>query len=1040
MLKRIVELSLRHRGVLCALALLLTGYGCYVTANAKFDVFPEFVQPQVTVQAEAPGLAPEQVEALVTSPIENVLSGVGNLQSIRSESIQGLSVVTAVFNEGTDVYIARQSLSENLSQLGGQLPAGVKEPTMSPLTSSTMDLLKFGLRSDKLSPMELRTFCDWVVKPRLLAVAGVAGVKVFGGEVKQTQIQVRPERLVALNLSLQDVLAAANGATGIRGAGFIETPAQRIVIQPDGQSLTPVQLGETVVTQHEDATVRLRDVAEVVEAGAPKFGDALINGKPGILMTTASQYGANTLEVTRRVEQALDGLKPVLASQGIEYIPALHRPATFIETALHNLKGSLLTGTILIVVVLFLFLMDLRTAFISFTAIPLSLLTAIMVLDHFGMTINTMTLGGLVVAIGMVVDDAIIDVENILRRARQNLTAANPRPLFAVVLDASLEVRSPVVYASLILVLVFLPVITMSGLQGKFFAPMGLAFILAILASLAVALTVTPALCLLVLSRIKQHEEPRFILRMREFHVRALRLVNRHLKMTIALAALAFAASVAVLPFLGRELLPDFREGHFVAQVSMTAGTSLPEMRRVGRIIASELLKNPTIQSVSQQIGRAERGEDTWPPSICEFHIELKPGASKDQAKVQDEIREVLSSFPGLQSEVLTFLGDRIGETVSGETAQVVVSVYGDDLDDLDAAAKDIARTLSAVPGAADVQLGEFSTAPRLAIRLRKDRVTQLGFRPGEILDTLETAYQGHVVGQTYEGNRVFDVNLILPPAERQDPEKVGAMFISNSQGMRLPLNQIADVYLTEGRESIFHDGARRRQTVTCNPQGRDVASFVAEAKSKIAATVKLPGGTYLEFTGAAEQQAKANHEFLLHAIIAAIGIALLLILFFGNVRNLILVIINVPFALVGGVFALVISKWFGAEATLSLGTLVGFVTLFGITMRNSILLISHYQHLIAEENMTWGAEAAERGATERLLPILMTALVTGLGLLPLAITAGEAGREIEGPMAVVILGGLVTSTILSLLVLPIVALRWAPFEKAPAQRKTKQP
>ena len=421
MLRRLVEISLRSRGVVITLAVGLIGYGIYVTENAKLDVFPDFVQPQVTVQTEAPGLAPEQVEALVTRPVESALNGAGDLDSIRSESIQGLSVVTAVFKEGTAIYTARQMIAERLAQVGGELPAGVQTPTMEPLTSSTMDLLKFGLTSDKLSPMDLRTFADWTVRPRLLSVPGVAAVKVFGGEVKQLQIQIKPDRLLAFGISVQDVLNAAGAATGVRGAGFVETAAQRLVLQTEGQSLTAEELGKVVVAQRDGRSIRLKDVADVAVGGEPKFGDALINGRPGVLMTTASQYGANTMDATIGVEAALNGMKPSFAAAGIEYVPGLHRPATFIEIAIHNIKNSLLLGAVLVGAVLFIFLLDWRTALICFTAIPLSLLTAVIVLDHFGVTLNTMTLGGLAAVIGVVVDDAIITVENILRRLRENL-------------------------------------------------------------------------------------------------------------------------------------------------------------------------------------------------------------------------------------------------------------------------------------------------------------------------------------------------------------------------------------------------------------------------------------------------------------------------------------------------------------------------------------------------------------------------------------------------------------------------------------------
>ncbi|MEI8289929.1 MAG: efflux RND transporter permease subunit [Verrucomicrobiota bacterium] len=1029
MLRRLIELSLGSRGVVITLAVGLILYGVFVAKNAKLDVFPDFVQPQVTVQTEAPGLAPEQVEALVTRPVESALSGAGNLDSVRSESIQGLSVVTAVFKEGTEIYRARQMIAERLAQVGGALPTGVSPPVMEPLTSSTMDLLKFGLTSDKISPMALRTFADWMVRPKLLSVPGVAAVKVFGGEVRQLQIQVKPDRLLAFQVSVQEVLTAARAATGVRGAGFIETPAERLVLQTEGQSLTAEQLGEVVVKQHDGRSVRLKDVAKVTTAGEPKFGDALINGRPGILMTTASQYGANTMDATLGVEAALDEMKPALAAAGIDYTPGLHRPATFIEIAIHNLKNSLLLGAVLVGAVLFIFLLDWRTTLISFTAIPLSLLAAVIVLDHFGTTLNTMTLGGLAAVIGVVVDDAIIAVENILRRLRENLTRPQPRPLFNVVLDATLEVRSAVVYATFVVAMVFLPVLTMSGLQGRFFAPLGTAFILANLASLVVALTVTPALCFALLSRVKPHAEPGYLSRLKRFHRTLLENISRRPKAVVAAGLVMFIGALATLPFFGGEFLPDFREGHFVVQLTMAPGTSLTEMQRLGEKISADLLTIKEIQSVEEQAGRAQGGEDTWGPHRAEMHVELKPTAGEDQEKIQNEIRQVLAKYPGVQSEVLTFLGDRIGETIAGETAQVVANIFGDDLDALDAKAQEVSAALAKVPGAADVQISAPPGAPRIAVKLRPERLTQFGYRPIDVLEAVQTAYEGEVAAQIYEGEKVFQVTVILEPAEREKPEAVGELLIANGSGALMPLRVLAEVSLATGRYAILHDGARRRQTITCNPAGRDVASFVADAKTQIAAKVKFPAGVYVEFSGAAEQQAKAQRELLLHSVVAATGIILLLAMVFRKASHLLLVLANLPFALVGGVLAIFLTGWLGeGQASLSLGTLVGFVTLFGITMRNSIMMISHFEHLVNEEGMSWGMETALRGATERLIPILMTALVTALGLLPLAIGSGEAGREIEGPMAIVILGGLFTSTLLNLLVLPTLALRYGRF------------
>lgn len=1031
MLKRLVEISLRRRGIVLALACVLVGYGAFVASRAKLDVFPEFVQPQVAVQAEAPGLAPEQVETLVTRPIENACNGVGNLESIRSESIQGLSVVTAVFKDGTDIYLARQMLGEQLTELAGELPAGVKAPKMSPLTSSTMDLLKVGFTSETLTPMALRTLVEWTVRPRLLAVSGVAAVKIFGGEVRQLQIQIQPERLLAFGVSVQDIANAAQSGTGVRGAGFVETTQQRIVIQTEGQAVTAAELGAVVVTHRDGRSVCLRDLAKVVDAAEPMFGSALINGEPGILLTMTGQFGANTMQVTEAVEAALEELRPGIAAGGVTYVPHLHRPATFIENAIHNVKTSLLLGAIFVGIILLLFLLDWRTAFISFTAIPLSLLAAIIVLDHFGVTLNTMTLGGLAVAIGVVVDDAIIDVENILRRLRENLARVTPRLLFDVVLDASLEVRSAVVYASFIVALVFVPVLTMTGLQGKFFAPLAVAFILAILASLVVALTVTPALCLAILSRTKPHDEPGYLRWLKNIHQRTLAGFSRWPKLVIGSALVLFLGALATLPYFGGEFLPDFREGHFVGHIAAAPGTSLQEMLRVGGRMSQELKAIPAVESVGFQVGRAEMGEDTWGVHRAEFHIELKPAAGEDQEQVQEAIRAVLGKYPGIQSEVLTFLGDRIGESISGETASVVVNVFGDDLDLLDSKAREVVEVLNQIPGAADVQLAAPPGAPGVMVRLRPERLRQFGFRAVEVLEAVQTAYQGEVVAQTYEGNKVFNVAVILDVAARQEPERIAKLLVGNESGARLPLSDLADVFATTGRYLITHDGARRRQTVTCNPSGRDVTSFVAEAKQAIAARLKFPAGVYLEFSGAAELQAAARNELLLHSAIAGVGIVLLLAMVFRNGRNLLLVLANVPFALVGGILTIFVAGILGDEGrpSLSLGTMVGFVTLFGITMRNSIMIISHFEHLVKAEGMTWGLAAALRGASERLMPILMTATVTALGLLPLALGSGEAGREIEGPMAIVILGGLVTSTVLNLLVLPTLALRYGKFE-----------
>ncbi len=1027
MINSLIQFSLRFRGVVVGLALLVMGYGLYVAFHTKLDVFPEFAPPQINIQTEAPGLSPEEVEQLVTRPIETALNGAPKLAAIRSQSIQGLSAVTVVFEDDADVFLVRQMTSERLTEVAGLLPQGVKPPKMGPLTSSTSLTLVLGLTSTNRSQMEIRTFADWTARPRLLGVPGVAKVDVFGGEIRQFQIQVRPDRLIAHQLALDDVVSATRKATGLRGAGFIENANQRIVLRTIGQAITPAELGEVVVTPRAGvgASLRLKDVADVVEGAEPKFGDAQINGTPGVILLVWGQYGANTMDVTAATESALDEMKGAFASAGITLQPRLFRPASFIEASLRNINLSLAVGGALVGVVLFLFLLDWRTAFISFLSIPLSLLAAVLVLDRFGVSLNTLTLGGFAIAIGVVVDDAIIDVENILRRLRENLLRPSPRPLFRVVLDASLEVRSAVVYATFIVALVFLPVLMMSGVQGRLFAPLATAFILAILASLLVALTVTPALCYLMLSRTAPHSEPRYVRWLKERHRRSLEGVSRFPKTVMALVLVLYAGAAATLPFFGGEFLPEFREGHFVVHMAAVPGTSLDESMRLGRQVTEELLKNKHIRSVAQQAGRAENGEDTWGTHLSEFHVELNPVSGEEAEFIPGEIREALLKFPGLTFKIMPFLVERMEETISGASAQVVVNVFGSDLDALDRKAAEIRAVVSGVKGAVDVEVESQGSSPEMVVRLRPERLRQFGFQPVDVLEAVQTAYQGADVAQTYDGNRVFDVAVILDPASRREPESVGSLLLRNAQGLRMPLRELADIEPGTGRYVVVHEGAQRRQQVTCNVEGRDIASFVAELKRQVTAQVDFPTGVYPVYGGSAEAQTHARRELLLHSALAGVGIVLLLAMVFRSGRNLSLVLVNLPFALVGGVLAI-----FASGGLLSVGSLIGLVTLFGITMRNSIMMISHFEHLVAEEGLTWNLATAMRGASERLLPILMTALVTGLGLLPIAIGSGEAGHEIEGPMAIVILGGLITSTLLNLLVLPALTVRFGRFER----------
>jgi CzcA family heavy metal efflux pump len=1027
MLKAIISFSLHHRGVIITLACVLALYGLYRLNLASYDVFPEFAPPQVVVQTEAPGLAPEQVEQLITQPIENAVNGVSGTKSLRSSSIQGLSVITVTFDPGVDIYRARQMISERLTTVAVQLPVGIQTPAMNPLTSSTSVVMIVGLTSDTLNLMDLRTIADWTVKQRLLAVPGVSKVAVFGGEPREIQIQVIPERLTTYNVAIGDIFSAAQKASGIRGAGFIENDNQRIVLQARGQTTDPAVVAEAVVRHTSHGNVTIGDVARVVNAPEPLISAATIMGRPGVHIEISSQYGANTLMVTRSLEQALEELTPTLRSAGVDLHTDIFRPADFIDSSLRNVRSSLIIGAILVTLVLLLFLFNLRTAAISIAAIPLSLLTAVIALEYLGLSLNTMTLGGFAIAIGLIVDDAVIDVENVFRRLRENQLGRQLKPTLQLILDASIEVRSSIVYATLAIALVFVPVLTMSGVTGRLFAPLGIAFILSILASLLVAVTVTPALCYLLLPNHSLREPPWTQWIKRRYGELLLRVEKRP-RTILVIVTLFTIAGLAMLPFFGGDLLPELQEGHYIVHMAAVPGTSLNESQRLGERVTRALLSLPAVKSVSQRVGRAELGDDVLGTQDSEFDVSLKALPTDEAESVPGSIRKVLAGFPGVNFSVNTFLTERVEETVSGFTAAVVVRVFGDDLDVLDTKAQNVAQILNTVPGATDVQVQSPPGTPELTIRIRPEDATFWGLNSTEVLDAIEAAYSGEVAGQIYQGNRVFDIAVILESTSRSISE-IGSLPLKSPSGTTILLHQVADIFESSGRYSVLHDGARRMQAVTCNVAGRDVKSFVAEAQKKVQSSLQLPAGTYVQFGGAAEEQSRSRNDLLVHSAIAGLGIVLLLSLVLNKARNLLLILVNLPLALVGGVLAV-----FFTGGWLSIGSLVGFVTLFGITLRNSILMLSHYEHLVTVEGFPWNLDTAVRGAIERFTPILMTALVTGLGLLPLAIASGSAGREIEGPMAIVILGGLVTSTFLNLLLLPTLSLRYGDFTKREAR------
>ena len=1023
MLSTLVRFSIRFYGIVVALAIIVLLYGSYRFTTAGLDIFPEFAPKRVIIQSEAPGLSAEQVEVLVTRQIETAISGLVGMESVRSESIQGLSIITATFKEQTDIYRNRQLISERLGVSSANLPLGIT-PVAIPLSSSSATVLTIGLNSETKDLMALRSLVDWTVVPRLLAIPGVADVNVFGGEVGQLQIQVDPIQMQRFNLTLNEIIEAATRASVIQGGGFVENTNQRITLQVTGQPSSPEQFGKIIVKREQGRNITLGEVSTIRYAPEPPISAAQIGGKTGIVLMVIGQYGANTLTVSRQVEQMLQEFEPVFKNEAITFYEHLFRPADYIERSIANLSGHLLMGGLFVLIILYLFLFNFRTAFISALAIPVSLMGAVIVLLESGVHLNIMVLGGLAIALGEVVDDAIIDTENIFRRLRENRLLGVPLSVTNVVYTASLEVRSSVVYASFIVALVFVPLLTLNGVAGRLFAPLGYSYILAILVSLLVALTLTPALCFLLLGRQSdKSNDPPLIKYTKPIYQRLLEFVFKYFKGLIGGCLVICLLGAMTFFNLDSKFLPELREGHYIVHTTSIPGTSLQETLRIGSQLTEQFLAIPGVQSVSQWAGRAERGADTYGSHYSEYEIRLDPLSGEQQQQIFDQLRAILGHFPGISFEANTFLTERIDETISGYTAPVVVNLYGNDLNVLDAQAQVLAQIMGEIPGATDIQLRSPPATPLLQINLNLDQLNFWGIMPAEVVNAVQTAYETRVVGKHIQGKKIINIAVALAPELRQQPDTIGQLPIRAQDGSLVRLEQVAEIRHTASRYNILHQGAQRRQAVTCNVLNRDMDSFMAELKSRVLKEIPVSADSYPEFTGAAIEQAQARNELILHSLLAGAGVLIFIYMAIGSVRNTLLALVNFPFALIGGVAAVLVTN-----ATLSVGSIVGFVTLFGITVRNSIMLLSHYRHLVETEGKYWDIDTVILGAQERLPSILMTALVTALAMFPIAFNSDNPGREIMGPMAAIIIGGLVSSTLLNLLLLPAMLLRYGRF------------
>jgi CzcA family heavy metal efflux pump len=1014
-MRALVGLCLRLRFVVVLGAALFLVVGWRAASVAQVDVFPEFAPPRVEIQTEGPGLSALEIERLVTTPIERAVHGVAFLSALRSKSVLGLSSVVLVFQDGTDLISARQLVQERMAAVASQLPLGAKAPVMLSPLSSTSRVMKIGVSSPKLSQIEMTDLARFTIRPRLMAVPGVANVAIWGQRDRQIQIKVDPDTLAARGAALDDVIKAARDATTPAPAGYVDTPTQRFAVTHRAMPPQTGALADVPLGGRSRAPLRLGDVAKIEEGSPAPIGDAIIDDAPGLLLIVEKQPWGNTLDVTRNVEAALTALAPALA--GVKVDSTIFRPATFIERALRNLGNAIGIGCALVVVILFLFLYDARTAIISVVAIPLSLLAAASILAWRGVTLDTMTVAGLVIALGEVVDDAIIDVENIQRRLAVNAARDRPHSALAVVLDASLEVRSAVVYATVIVVLVFVPVYFMQGLSGAFFRPLAIAYVLAVAASLVVALTVTPALSLLLLpQRAGKTKHGPLSRILKAWYEPVVTHAMRRPRLAGAGFALALGAGVAIFPLLGESFLPDFHETDFLMHWVGRPGTSIEEMDRITARASKELRSIPGVRNFGSHIGRAEVADEVVGPNFAELWISLAEEA--DYAASVARIQATVDGYPGLYRDVQTYLKERMHEVLTGASGGIVVRIYGTDLAGLRYEAEEVGKALKDVPGVKNLKVEPQVLVPQVEVAVDPSALQRVGLTSGDVRRTMATLLQGTRVGEVYRGDQVVDVVVWGEAQLRSDVTTLGELRIALPAGGDARLRDLASVTIIPAPNVVQRDGASRRIDVTCDARGRDLGAVARDVEHVVRGLAFSPGH-HAEILGEYAARSRAQWHLLGLSAFSLIGIALVLYADFRSAKLVGFVMATLPFALVGGVI--------GVAATggiVSLGSLVGLVTVLGIASRNGIMLVSHFRHLEGEEGMPFGEALVVRGAVERVVPIVMTALATGLALVPLAISGNRPGNEIEHPMAIVILGGLVTSTVLNLLVVPTLYLR----------------
>jgi CzcA family heavy metal efflux pump len=1025
MLNALIAASLRNRVVVLAAATLLLVAGAWTAARLPVDVFPDLTAPTVTVLTEAHGMAPEEVEALVAFPIETAVNGATGVRRVRSSTAQGISVVWVEFDWGTDIFRARQIVAEKLQTVTASLPEGIAAPVLAPVSSVMGEIMMIGLTGTQ-SPTELRTVADWTIRRRLLAVPGVAQVIPIGGGVKQYHVLADPARLLAVGVTLEQVVTAARGSNANASGGVFMDKGQEYVIRGIGRVQSVQDIAKTVVAVRGGIPVLLDQVADVREGTAPRYGDGSVNAAPGVVLAVQKQPGANTLELTRRIERELSALQATLP-KGMTVHAELFRQADFIRVAVRNVVEALRDGAILVVAILFLFLWNLRATGISLVAIPLSLAVAILAMQLLGISVNTMTLGGMAIAIGALVDDAIIDVENVFRRLKENhhLPTTAQRSALRVVYDASKEIRASIVNATLIIIVVFLPLFFLGGVEGRLLRPLGFAYVVSILASLLVAVTVTPVLCAYLLPQsraVQREEESRLVTWLKARYARVLDGVLAHPYRILSGAAAALALTVFLMSSLGSAFLPEFNEGALTVSVVTVPGTSLDEANAIGRRVEQILKASPAVVNTDRRQGRAELDEHAQGVNAAEVDVTLEDGIDKESTLAA--LRAEFSAIPGTSITIGQPIGHRIDHMLSGTRANIAVKIFGPDLYQLRQVGAQVRDVMEGVPGVADLQLEQQMDVPQLRVRADRTALARYGMNVGQLANAIDVALNGEVVSQVLEQGRSVDLVVRFPEALRANAEAIAAVPFDTPTGQRVPLSLLAQVTVDRGPNAISRENVQRKIVVQANVAGRDLGSTVADIRRTVEARVTLPTGYFVEYGGQFEAQAEATRTLGALSALAIAAIFLLLYGEFRSARTSALVMANLPLALIGGVLAVYLTG-----RVVSIASLVGFVTLFGVATRNGILLVAHYRQLLAEG--TPFREAVVRGSLERLSPILMTALTAGLALIPLALGGGEPGNELQTPMAIVILGGLLSATALNMLVLP--ALYWLYGERAVA-------